>query len=116
MSHVTNIFRTGAVIKNLASAGKVHQNRAQRDASSQPASQSSGETSTIERSTSQLEKAARNLDRRLSLSVDNATGKVVFQIIDNSTGDIVRQIPPEEMLEFVAKFDEIRGLFFNNIA
>ena len=116
MSHMSNISQIGALIKNLASSDKVHQNRAQRDVSSQPAPQSSGETSTIENTTSHVDKMARNLDRRLSLSVDNATGKVVFQIIDNSTGDIVRQIPPKEMLEFVAKFDEIRGLFFNNIA
>ena len=47
------------------------------------------------------EKALNLLNRRVSLSIDEPTGKVVFQI------------PPEEMLEFSVKFDAIIGRFFN---
>ena len=50
-----------------------------------------------------------NFNRRLSISIDEATQKVVFTLIDSETGEIVRQIPPKEMLEFASKFDDITG-------
>ncbi|MDP3876928.1 MAG: flagellar protein FlaG [Methylobacter sp.] len=48
-------------------------------------------------------------NRSLEFQVDDSTQKVVVKIIDSKTGDLVRQIPSEDMLEFVKRMQELEG-------
>lgn len=48
-------------------------------------------------------------NRNLEFKVDESTKKVVIKIIDNQTGETVRQIPSEEMIEFIKKMEELDG-------
>ncbi len=48
-------------------------------------------------------------NRSLEFQVDDSTQKVVVKIIDSKTGDLVRQIPSEDMLEFVKRMKELEG-------
>lgn len=49
------------------------------------------------------------------LSVDPATDRIVAQIVD-ANNEVVRQVPPEELLQILAKSREIQGLLFNRKA
>lgn len=51
----------------------------------------------------------QNLNRDLEFKIDESTKKVVIKIVDTKTGDTVRQIPSEDMLEFIKKMQELDG-------
>ncbi|MFU8788423.1 MAG: flagellar protein FlaG [Methylobacter sp.] len=48
-------------------------------------------------------------NRSLKFEVDDSTQKVVVKVVDSNTGDVVRQIPSEEMLDFVKRMQELEG-------
>lgn len=48
-------------------------------------------------------------NRNLEFKVDESTKKVVVKIVDSKTGETVRQIPSEEMLDFIKKMEELDG-------
>jgi flagellar protein FlaG len=48
-------------------------------------------------------------NRNLEFKVDESTKKVVIKIVDTQTGETVRQIPSEEMMEFIKKMEELDG-------
>ena len=47
----------------------------------------------------------------LDFSVDKDTHTQVIKVIDRKSGNVVRQIPPEEVLNFLRQFQKSRGLF-----
>ena len=49
----------------------------------------------------------------LKFSVDKDTNRQVIEVIDTKTGDVVRQIPPEEVLNFLREFHDAKGLFIS---
>ena len=60
------------------------------------------------------EKVVQTIDRKVSLSVNSATGDVVFTVINTKTGEIVRQIPPEEMRDQLnAQMESLQGNLLN---
>ena len=70
----------------------------------------------------QLQQAVKKLNEEpavqragIHLSIDDATQRVVAQILDEDR-EVVRQIPPEEFLEFAAKFRQLRGMLFDQQA
>ena len=42
---------------------------------------------------------------------DKDVGVRVIQVVDLETGDIIRQIPPEEVVDFMRQFQETKGHF-----
>lgn len=48
-------------------------------------------------------------NRNLEFQVDDSTKKIVVKIVDSKTGDVVRQIPSEEMLDFIKRMQELEG-------
>lgn len=48
-------------------------------------------------------------NRNLEFKIDESTKKVVIKIVDTKTGETVRQIPSEEMMEFIKKMEELDG-------
>ena len=78
---------------------------------------------TNEQEQERLDQIARAVDERLNdnLSLrfrqDEETGEEIFQLVEQETGDVVRQIPAEEVLEFMKKFEEsVSGLFISEQA
>jgi len=47
----------------------------------------------------------------LEFSVDKDTHTQVIKVIDRKSGDVVRQIPPEEVINFLRQFQKSKGLF-----
>ncbi|KPU44676.1 flagellar protein FlaG [Oxobacter pfennigii] len=46
----------------------------------------------------------------LKFQVHEVTNDIMVKIVDDATGDIVKEIPPEKLLDMVAKLWEIAGI------
>ena len=56
-----------------------------------------------------LEKYSRNV----RFSVDGSTGKNVVRVVSSSSGETIRQLPNDEMLNFIRNLDNMIGLIFD---
>lgn len=52
----------------------------------------------------------------LSFSVHEATGRIKVDVTDKETGEVVREIPPEQVLNLMAKIDEMMGILYDEKA
>lgn len=52
----------------------------------------------------------RIADTRFEFSVHEGTEKIMVKVIDERTDEIIREIPPEEILNMVAKIWELAGI------
>jgi flagellar protein FlaG len=78
---------------------------------------------TQETEREKLTQIAENVTERLNdslslrFSQDKETGAEIFQLVEPETGDVVRQIPAEDVLEFMKKFEEsVSGLIISQQA
>lgn len=51
----------------------------------------------------------QSVRRNLQFQVDDSTKELVVKIVDSESGKTVRQIPSEEMLDFVKRMQELDG-------
>ena len=51
----------------------------------------------------------QSVNRNLQFKIDDSTKEVVVKIVDSSSGDVVRQIPTEDMLNFIKRMQEMDG-------
>jgi flagellar protein FlaG len=47
----------------------------------------------------------------LKFFYDHEAGVRVIQVVDEESGDIIRQIPPDEVVDFMRQFRETKGHF-----
>jgi len=52
----------------------------------------------LESVVSQLQDYVQSIQRDMKFHIDDATGRVIVQVVDSNTQEVVRQIPSEEML------------------
>lgn len=79
-----------------------------------PGSQAaSGLRETIAAGVEHLNAAADIFNKGLHFRIHEETEQIVVEIINKETGEVIRQIPPEYMLEVVAKIDALLGLFID---
>lgn len=57
--------------------------------------------------------ANRIASTKITFAVDTATGRTVVRVLDKETGEVIRQVPPQELLNLVAKLQTISGLIFS---
>ena len=50
---------------------------------------------------------------QVTFDVDAETGRHVVRVLNKETGDVIRQLPPEALLNLVAKMKKLTGLIFN---
>ena len=48
----------------------------------------------------------------LQFSVNKESGRIMVIVTDEATGKVIREIPPEEIVRFEKKFDEMVGMIF----
>ncbi len=63
-----------------------------------------------------LEKVNRSLagsNRRFDISIHEKTNEIMVKVIDTETDEVIREIPPEKILDMVAKLWELAGLFID---
>ncbi len=58
----------------------------------------------------------KDMGQKVSFSCDDRAENPVIIVQDNETGNVIRQIPQEEMLELMAKLEDIAGIIFHRKA
>jgi flagellar protein FlaG len=54
------------------------------------------------------------LDKKISFAYDERINQIIVKVIRESTQEVIRQMPPEEMVELMARLHkDFRGLIFN---
>jgi len=72
----------------------------------------------IEKSSADIRNRVRRANRALEavdiqakFSIHEGTGEIIVKLQDINTGEVIREIPPEKLLDLVAKMQEMaRGL------
>lgn len=75
---------------------------------------SEGEGDRLKKVVENVNKFIEAINSHLNFSIDEATKRVVVKVIDDNSNEVIREIPPKEMLELAAKFDEINALLFSS--
>lgn len=68
---------------------------------------------TVEELTPALEKLNKTapiFDFRFHFKIHEATQRIMVQIIDRETGEVINEIPPEKILDLVARIQELVGI------
>lgn len=63
-----------------------------------------------------IEKANKSLgvtNTRFEFSIHEGTKEIMVKVIDEETKEVIREIPPEKILDLVAKMWEMAGLFID---
>ncbi|NLK07682.1 MAG: flagellar protein FlaG [Firmicutes bacterium] len=50
-------------------------------------------------------------NKGLHFRVHEETERIVVEVVDKDTGDVIREIPPEYILDLMAKIDALFGVF-----
>lgn len=58
-------------------------------------------------------KALTGINKRFEYSVHEKTGDIMVKVIDQDTNEVVRELPPEKILDLVAKLQEISGILID---
>lgn len=60
-----------------------------------------------------LNEMVKVFNRKIDFIVHDDTNRTMVKVIDTETGKILREIPPEEILDLVAKMQEAFGIIFD---
>ena len=60
-----------------------------------------------------LNQTVRTFDRKLEFQLHRDTDRYYVQVIDVIDDEIIREIPPEQVLDLLAKIDEMIGLIID---
>jgi|CeladaMinimDraft_18_1061708.scaffolds.fasta_scaffold00758_5 Uncharacterized flagellar protein FlaG len=71
-----------------------------------------GEEQMVKRIERALE-AAKGPVTTLELSIHEQTKEVVIRVKNKETGELIREVPPEKILDMVAKFMELNGIIID---
>ena len=58
-------------------------------------------------------KAMQGANTVLEFSIHEKTKEIMVKVLNRETGEVIREIPPEKILDFVAKVWEMAGLFID---
>ncbi len=58
----------------------------------------------------QLNGILRFFDRKLAFELHEGTSRYLVRVVETETEEILREIPPEEVLDMVARIEEMVGL------
>ncbi|MBW2010811.1 MAG: flagellar protein FlaG [Deltaproteobacteria bacterium] len=65
----------------------------------------------------QLDELQNKIERinnfRIQFSEHEATGRTLVKVIDKETEELIREVPPEDLLNALAKLDEMIGILFD---
>lgn len=68
-------------------------------------------TEDVESVMGSLNKAARNVDSRVSFSYHEKTKRILMRITDPVTREVVKQIPSREMIRILENIHDLVGMF-----
>ncbi|MDN5276741.1 MAG: flagellar protein FlaG [Clostridiales bacterium] len=71
---------------------------------------SAWDASDIMQAVKQANKALEGTNRRFEYSIHEQTNTIVVKVIDTETNEVIREIPPEKILNLIAKLWELAGI------
>lgn len=81
-----------------------------------PQSQSGVTVADLQHVIDDTNQMIRYVNERLEFSVHEATNRVMVKVFDRETDEVLREIPPEQMLDLVAKLQELVGILIDKRA
>lgn len=94
--------------------GNIKADRSEYNTSLQQKSQDKNELSVSEKAVIEaIEKANKVIfssNRVLEFSIHEKTKEIMVKVVDSETKEIIREIPPEKILDMVAKLWEMAGI------
>ncbi|NLJ80899.1 MAG: flagellar protein FlaG [Firmicutes bacterium] len=70
----------------------------------------------IEEGVDSLNSALEFINRGLEFTIHEETNRVMVKVIDLATGEVIKEIPPEELLDTVARIRDMIGLLLDEWA
>ncbi len=67
----------------------------------------------IEKIENKLNNVAASLNFQIEFKQHKGTKKFYVEIVDKNTKKIIREIPPEQILDFLSKFEKMLGILFD---
>ncbi|MDO3678815.1 flagellar protein FlaG [Paenibacillus ehimensis] len=58
-------------------------------------------------------KALQGVEKRFEYRVHQKTGEIMVKVLNQETNEIIREIPPEKLLDLVAKLQDICGIIID---
>lgn len=58
-----------------------------------------------------VNKQLRGTNREFNYSIHEKTGQYMIKVLDQDTKEVIREIPPEKVLDAVAKMWDLTGIF-----
>ena len=68
------------------------------------------EKDNVNEAIEKLKHAGEIFNRRLDFRVDEETNRVVVKVVDTATDKVIKEIPSEQLLQLVAKIQEMIGI------
>ncbi len=66
-----------------------------------------------EKTAEKLNRLMGLIDRRLEFSVHEKSQRVMVKVVNQETGEILDEIPPKKLLDLMASFHQMVGLFLD---
>lgn len=70
------------------------------------------ERDALQEAVANMQDFTQNIQRSLSFSINENTGRTVVEVTDKATGEVIRQLPTEEALRLAESLEEMRSLLF----
>jgi flagellar protein FlaG len=68
---------------------------------------------TLDKTMDKINKALNGAQKEMRYSVHKATNSITIKILDKDSGEVIREIPPEKILDLVAKMCEMSGILID---
>lgn len=68
----------------------------------------------LDKAVDKLNRTAEIFNKRFHFAVHEATKRIMVKVIDNETGETLTEIPPEKVLDMIARIQETVGLLVDH--
>lgn len=69
----------------------------------------------LEEKVSQLNETVEIFDKRIHFRIHDDTNRIMVQVIEKATDEVISEIPPEKVLDMVARIEEMIGLIVDKL-
>ncbi|NLM38413.1 MAG: flagellar protein FlaG [Firmicutes bacterium] len=109
----------GSVVKNHVESeqGKLLEpflspfSRAAQQAKEEGREEESSSLARLEEKINQLNETVEIFHKRIHFQIHKETNRIMVQVIEKATNEVISVIPPEKILDLVARIEEMIGLF-----
>jgi len=112
------------IVESVTASGKsaASSNQASLPVGQGPAKRDNNAEKSVQTlSTAELSELATDVQKNMNIihnvdlkfSVNKESGRIMVTVTDEATGEVIREIPPEEIVRFAEKFDEMVGMIFD---